>query len=315
MNRPVSVSGLIGNTPLVRISPSLYEGNSSLHVKLEGTNPFGSHKDRTGLSMIEQAEKDADLTKKIVLSFTSGNTGRALAPLCKERGYKLTLTVPEIIAKDTIKFIESYGAKIVEPYRTTEDARYIAIKMQEEHPEKYHLLDQYDSRANIRAHFKTLEEILNQMDLPPTHLVVGIGTAGLIMGIAEGSKKKKLFTRIIGVYPALQEDLLGHRIIGLKDLENEKRPKNLNLEYVDGLIKVTTSEAYSASIHLMKGGFPRLLGPSSGAVVAAMMKLAREVKNARIVGISPDFGELYLPMFEQLAKKGLIEKYTYQSSN
>ena len=67
---------LIGNTPLVKINNLNPNSKCKIYAKLEGNNPGGSIKDRIALAMIEQAEKEGELTKnKTIIEPTSGNTG------------------------------------------------------------------------------------------------------------------------------------------------------------------------------------------------------------------------------------------------
>ncbi len=67
---------LIGETPVIKLSPEHDAGGADVYVKLEGFNPGGSIKDRPGLYMIEKAEQDGLLNREsIIIEATSGNTG------------------------------------------------------------------------------------------------------------------------------------------------------------------------------------------------------------------------------------------------
>ncbi len=102
MNYAEDVSGLIGNTPLVKLRRLSEESGATILGKLESFNPGGSVKDRIGLSMIEQAEREGSLVpgETTIIEPTSGNTGIALAMVAAARGYKLILTMPDTMTME-----------------------------------------------------------------------------------------------------------------------------------------------------------------------------------------------------------------------
>lgn len=57
----------IGNTPLIRLRRIVPPGSAQVWVKLEASNPTGSYKDRTALTMVEGAESDGVLNKPVRL--------------------------------------------------------------------------------------------------------------------------------------------------------------------------------------------------------------------------------------------------------
>ena len=87
----------IGNTPLVELPRLSPKPGVRLFAKLEGQNPTGSVKDRIAKYMIEAAERSGDLTPdRVVLEPTSGNTGISLAMICRLKGYRLRVVMPEL---------------------------------------------------------------------------------------------------------------------------------------------------------------------------------------------------------------------------
>src|ERR1700690_1826584 len=95
------VTGLIGNTPLVRINRLTQGCVAAVVAKLEYQNTDHTVKDRIGLSMIEAAEKAGRIkSDTIVLEPTSGNTGIGLAMVCAARGYKCTIVMPDTMSKE-----------------------------------------------------------------------------------------------------------------------------------------------------------------------------------------------------------------------
>lgn len=104
----------IGDTPLVYLPHLSPKPGVKIYAKLEGHNPTGSVKDRIAKHMINRAEADGTLTHdKIVLEPTSGNTGISLAMVCKIKGYKLKVVMPENVSIERAQLLEAYGAEIL----------------------------------------------------------------------------------------------------------------------------------------------------------------------------------------------------------
>src|SRR3989344_8293317 len=105
------VLSLIGNTPLIQVG---FSGPAKFLAKLEYLNPGGSIKDRSALYMIEQAEKEGLLKPGgTIVEASSGNQAIALAMIGAVKKYKVIITAPEIISREKLAAIKSYGAKVV----------------------------------------------------------------------------------------------------------------------------------------------------------------------------------------------------------
>ena len=145
-----SVTDLIGNTPMVDVSALSPNPRVRIYVKLEGQNPGGSVKDRAAKWMIEDAEHRGLLTPgTIVLESSSGNTGIALAMICKIRGYPFKVVLPENVSIERRQALEVWGAEIISSPASegSNGAMRRAQEMAEEHPDWFFPF-QYGNSAN-----------------------------------------------------------------------------------------------------------------------------------------------------------------------
>jgi len=304
-----SVLKLIGNTPLAPIRRLVRTPGVNILAKLESRNPGGSIKDRVALAMIEDAEAKGLLGKgqdKIVLEATSGNTGIGLAMVCAVKGYRLKLLMPETASEERKRIMRAYGAEIeLTPGRfSTDGAIEEAYRLAREEPETYVLMDQFNNPASIKAHFDgTGLEIWEQTGGKVTHVVATLGTSGTAMGITKRMHAMSDKVRVVAVEP-----FAGHKIQGLKNMQESYPPGIFNRDFLDRVIRVEDEEAFDACRRLAReeGIF---VGMSSGAAMAGAIKLAEELKGteATIVVLFPDGGERYLstPLFAPKAEQGL----------
>ncbi|UCF82257.1 MAG: cysteine--tRNA ligase [Desulfobacteraceae bacterium] len=304
-NKQHNILEQIGGTPLVPISRLNPHKNVQILAKLEYFNPGGSIKDRPALYMIEEAERIGVLTKeKIILEATSGNTGIGLALVASVKGYRILLTMSESVSQERIKILKAMGAEIkFTPARLgTDGAIETVYKLAREEPEKYWLADQFNNDANWMAHYHgTAMEIWEQTRGELEVLVATMGTTGTLMGLSRRFRELNSEVQIIGVEP-----FLGHRIQGLKNMKESYQPGIFDKNRLHRIINIDDEEAYHTSRMLArKEGI--FVGMSSGAAMAAAIKIAGEMSKGRIVTILPDGGERYLstPLFVVKSKSGL----------
>ena len=285
----------MGHTPLVelaRINP-----NPHVHIlaKLEGYNTGGSAsvKDRIAGTMIEAAERTGKLKPGMtLLEATSGNTGIALAWLGRQKGYAVTIAMPENMSPERQRLLRLFGAELIltKAAGGVKGSIDLTLEMAERN-NCYYLTDQFANPANPEAHYRTTGvEILKDFPYERiNYLVCGIGTGGTITGLARRLREKFPDVKIIGVEPP-PNDI----IQGLRCLEGYIPPV-LDLKLVTERSKVTSKEANSGALELLKkeGIFA---GQSSGAAAFEAAKLAREIGQGNIVTILPDGGWKYLSM-------------------
>ena len=291
---------LTGNTPLVRIN-KLNKTKAEIIAKLEYYNPANSVKDRVGVNMIEEAEKQGKIEagKTTLIEPTSGNTGIALAFVAAIKGYELILTMPESMSIERRKLLKAYGAKLVltEGKKGMKGAIEKANELAKNTPNSL-ILQQFSNKANVEIHQKsTAEEIWRDTKGKIDILISGVGTGGTITGIASILKEKNPNFKAIAVEPEDSPVLSGgiaapHKIQGIGA---GFVPEILDISLIDEIIRVSNDSAvnYARKLALEEG---ILAGISSGAAFWAAHQVASRPENAgkRIVFILPSFGERYL---------------------
>lgn len=294
------ITQLIGQTPLVKLKKICAGLKATVVAKLEFYNPCSSVKDRIGLAMIEAGEKSGQIKKDtVIIEPTSGNTGIALAFVSSQRGYRLILTMPESMSVERRKLLALMGAELVLTPR--EEGMAGAVKKAEELAKKIKnsfIPQQFKNPANPQIHRETTaEEIWADTDGQVDILVAGVGTGGTITGVAEVIKKRKPSFKAVAVEPKQSPVLSGgqagpHKIQGIGA---GFVPEVLNKKLIDEIIAVDEEEAIALSDELAKKeGI--LAGISSGAALAAALKVAERPENAGklVVVIFPDTRERYL---------------------
>jgi cysteine synthase B len=283
-----SVLDLIGNTPLVAAHQLSPNPNVRLFVKLEGNNPGGSVKDRIAKSMIEDAEAAGRLRPgDTILEPSSGNTGIGLALVCRVKGYKLRVVLPENVSVERRQLLEIFGAEVI-PSPAAEGSNG-AIRVAKELAKESDVvfLYQYGNAANPKAHYEgTGPEIW--ADCPEVDaFVAGLGTSGTLMGVGRYLKEQKPTVKIVAVEPPAGED-----VQGLRSLDEGYIPPIFDPEVLDRRFIVRLVESIEWTRRLAELGI--FSGLSSGAVLAGAAKVAASMDQGTIVALLPDGGWKYL---------------------
>lgn len=293
--RAGSVLDLVGNTPLVDVT-RLGIGlppRVRILAKLEGLNPGGSVKDRPAVWMVREGLRSGDLKPgKTIIDSTSGNTGIALAMAGAALGYPVDLVMPENVSNERKKVVRAYGANVIysDPLEGSDGAIRLCRKIIGESPERFFKPDQYFNPVNPRAHYEsTGPEIWNDTGGQVTHFVAGIGTGGTIMGTGRYLKERNPEIQIIAVEP----DDAWHGLEGLKHMASSIVPGIYHEDSLDLKVAAATDTAYE-TVYRLGTEQGLVVGQSSGAAMFAAMEMARDLDEAVIVVIFPDFGDRYL---------------------
>lgn len=302
-----SITELIGNTPLLSLNRIVeqYQLDCYLWAKLECYNPMGSIKDRTAYAMIDDAVTQGLLQPgATIVEATSGNTGIGIAFVGRVLGFSVVIVMPDSMTKERITLLESLGAKVVlTPGKLGMSGAIAEAERLLANIPGSVSLKQFENPANPQIHrLTTGEEIWRDTDGLVDILVAGIGTGGTITGTGEILKAHKPAMQVFGVEPADSPVLNGGSAgpHGLQGIGAGFVPKVLNQDVLDGVLTVTTEEAYTCCRQLAAAeGI--LVGISSGAALAGALQLAAQAENRgkHIVVIFPDGGERYLslPLF------------------
>ena len=299
MTRYASVLDLIGQTPVVDVSTLSPKPNVTILAKLEGRNPAGSVKDRVALSLVDAAERDGILIPgkpdQVLIEPSSGNTGIALAMVCRLRGYHLKVVLPTNVSPERRQLLLAWGAEIIDSpgAEGSNGAVRLAQALSADNPE-WTFLYQYANPANPEAHYlHTGPEIL--ADVPEiTHFVAGLGTSGTLMGVGRFLREHRPDVQIWAVEPPA-----GEIVDGLRNLDDGYVPPiftdNHGAQLLDRRVVVRPKESIEWTRRFTELGL--FVGLSSGAIMAGAVKCANTISDgasATIVTIVADDGWKYL---------------------
>ena len=275
MARYASVLDLIGRTPIIDVSALSPKANVTILAKLEGRNPAGSVKDRVALSLVDAAERDGLLIPgkpdQVLVEPSSGNTGIALAMVCRLRGYHLKVVLPSNVSPERRQLLLAWGAEIIDSpgAEGSNGAVRLAQSLSADNPE-WTFLYQYANPANPEAHYShTGPEILS--DVPEiTHFVAGLGTSGTLMGVGRYLREHRPEVQIWAVEPPA-----GEMVDGLRNLDDGYIPPifidNHGAELLDRRVVVRPRESIEWTRRFTDVGL--FVGLSSGAIMAGAVEV------------------------------------------
>lgn len=301
-----SVLEAIGRTPLIRLNRLTGPDDATIYAKMEAYNPGGSVKDRIGAAMIAEAERAGELRSGMtIVEPTSGNTGIALAMAAAVKGYRCVLTMPESMSVERRAVMKIFGATLVLTPASEGMKGAIAKANELAAQDGWYQPFQFSNPANpqIHAHTTGPEIIADLGDIHLDAYVAGVGTGGTVSG---GGRvlKDRYGCLVVAVEPDASPVLSGGKAAPhpLQGIGAGFVPDNLDWSVVDRIVRVRNDDAIDTAkaLALQEG---LLSGISSGAIVWAALKVARELgKGKTIVTFVCDTGERYVstPLFSGL---------------
>jgi len=272
-------------------------------LKLEWFNPFGSIKDRAALYMLRGMEERGELDGKELVEPTSGNTGIAMAAIAARMGKRLTVTVPDGVPEEKKTLLRMLGAEV---WPTPDDLCPV------DHPKdgaialahsfvrgdaaggRYTMPNQYENTDNVRAHYETTgPEIWRQTEGRVQLFFAGFGTCGTITGVGRFLKEQNSEIQVVGIEPQK-----GHRLPGMKNLEESVPPGILDRTVVDRVIRTDDQPAYAMTKRLFREE-GLVVGPTTGAIVHAAVEFGKGEEGIA-VAVSPDSGFKYASFFADI---------------
>ena len=293
----------IGNTPIVQLQKIVPQNSADVFIKLEYFNPTGSYKDRMALAMIEEAEKRGDLRPGMtVVEYTGGSTGSSLAFICAVKGYKFKVVSSDAYAKEKLNTMRAFGAELeiipsqngkITPDlipRMIERAKHIA------QADNTYATDQFNNTDSLKGYAQIGYELLQQMAKPIDAFCGGVGTAGMLMGVAHTFREANAQTRIVALEPGTSA-IISTGIAGTHHVEGIGVgfvPPLLDKDYYDEARGIDEAQAQEMAKRLAReeGIFS---GTSTGLNVVGALQLARELGAGHtVVTVAADTGLKYL---------------------
>ena len=291
----------IGETPIFELRRPDF--SAQIFAKAEFMNPGGSVKDRIARYIVEKAEERGELRPgSTILEVTSGNTGIAFAMVGAEKGYRVVIMMPKSASVERRLMIKSFGAELelIDDLLHIADARAEAEHRARRNPRIF-LPRQFENQDNPRAHaVSTGPEILATLGPDIDAFVMGVGTGGTLMGVADALRRVRSRVRIVAAEPAESAVMSGERpgCHGIQGLADGFIPEIVDMAKIDQVVKVRTDDAIAAAMALAHDE-ALFVGISAGANVVAARQVARELGvGKKVVTILPDRGERYLSVWQ-----------------
>jgi cysteine synthase len=292
------ITDLVGETPILKLRRLIPQGSAEVYAKLEYLNPGGSVKDRAAIGIIRRAEQEGQLKPGgTIVEATAGNTGIGLALIGVNRGYKVSLFVPEKFSEEKVMIMRALGAQVTRTPEAAgmEEAIRQAKALVAKTPNAF-MAGQFENPANPDYHYETTaREMYDQMEGRIDAIVVGAGTAGTFTGIARFMKKH--LPKVLAIAVTTQGSVLGggkagpHKVEGIG---SSFIPKTFDSSVCDEVIAVSDVDAF-AMVKQLAAQEGVLGGSSAGANVFASLQIAHRLGlGKKVLTLVPDSAERYL---------------------
>ena len=168
------------------------------------------------LAMIEGAERRGAIEPGMtVVEYTGGSTGSSLAFVCAAKGYRIHAVSSDAYAEEKLRTMRAFGAELTIVPSTDGRITPDLIPRMREEVERLadrsdtYFTDQFHNTDHVAGYRRLGEELLAELDRPPDVFCVAVGTAGLLMGVAEVLRAADGETRIVALEPATSAVISG----------------------------------------------------------------------------------------------------------
>jgi threonine synthase len=164
-----------GSTPLIEAPAISDRVGVSVYLKLEGTNPTGSFKDR-GMTVAVSRAKGAGA--EAIICASTGNTAASAAAYAARAGLRGAVIVPEgKIAIGKLAQALIHGARVIALRGNFDQALEIVRELARRHPvELVNSINPFRIEGQKTAAF----EVCDELGRPPDALAIPVGNAGNI---------------------------------------------------------------------------------------------------------------------------------------
>lgn len=318
---------MIGNTPMLELK-QLDTGTCRLFVKMESMNPGNSIKDRIAVYMVEEAERQGAIKPGgRIVEATAGNTGIALALVAGQKGYHVTVVMPDKMSSEKISHLKAMGAEVV---LTRSDVgkghpeyyQDMAERLAEQTPNSVYV-NQFFNPANVKAHYETTgPEIWQQMQGQMDAFVAGVGSGGTISGAGKFFREQNPDIELILADP--EGSILAPKVNEGKDVEpgswliegigEDFVPPICDLDLFDRAYVISDQDSFHTCRELLRTEGV-LAGSSVGTLLTAALRYCREqTEPKRVVTLICDHGAKYLSkMYNDywMIDQGFIERESF----
>lgn len=297
-----TVLDAIGGTPAIQLCRIVTPGMARVFVKLEGSNPTGSKKDRMAREVILAARADGRLKPgQPVVEYTGGSTGTSLAFVCSALGHPITVVSSDAFSREKLDHMAALGATVeIIPspggLMNAELFQALIARAQEIRDRTGAFwTDQLNNSDAARGYEAIGEEAWHQVG--PIHAYVDcVGTAHGILGVGAALRRLNPAIRIVGVEPAESPFLStgrtgGHRIEGIGI---GFKPPLWASEAANEIRTASTADSQAMARRLARdeGVFT---GTSSGANVIVALQVAAELGPGKtVLTVAVDTGLKYV---------------------
>ena len=265
-----------GSTPLVLAERLSELVGAEVHLKLEGTNPTGSFKDRGMTCAVSAALREGAET---VICASTGNTAASAAAYAAKAGLRGVVIIPDgKIATGKLAQALVYGARVIALRGNFDVALELVRKLADAHPiALVNSVNEFRLQGQKTAAFELLEDLDGRLDA----LCIPVGNAGNITAYWKGFVEAGAAPRLFG----FQAEGAAPLVYGAPVAEPETVASAIRIgnparweEAMDamrasrGAIRAVSDEEILSAYRLLASAEGIFCEPASAAAVAGLIK-------------------------------------------